>query len=462
MNPINSTVKKVKDTISRYRMIEPGDKVIIALSGGPDSVTLLDIMDSISKELDISLVVAHFNHGLRDTEDEAETRLVRDISESMGLSIEIQKASHLTINDSSIEEKAREARYRFLESVMEKHGAQKIAMGHNLNDQAETVLMRILRGSGPSGLAGIPPVRDGRIIRPLIGIKREEIMSYLKERELKYAIDSSNRDTKYLRNRIRIELLPMMLDYQPQLIDQLSRLSNIIRDEDSYMESMALDWIKREVEEYTKGHVSLQLSSFKVLPPPFRNRVARSLLKQIGSDLRRIEYDHIISVSNLVDSENPQSIIDLPNGIIVRKTYDRLSFVLGAEDAFQEYSFTIKAPGTFHLNTIGRTIKFEELEGGMDGIKDASNTRAYLDATKIHFPLIIRNFRPGDRFVPLGMKGHKKVKDFFIDMKIPAMERSMAPILTSEDTLVWICGYRIDDRFKVTPNTERLLKASIT
>jgi len=406
-------------------------------------------------------VIAHYNHGLREEEDEAETRLVQDIAESMKLPFETGKADHLRRQDSSVEERARDARYAFLEGVRENHMARKIALGHNRNDQAETVLMRLIRGSGSSGLAGIPPIRDKKIIRPLIEIKREEIMDYLKARRLPYAFDSSNTDIRYLRNRIRLELLPMMQDYQPQVIDRLARLSNIIREEDLFMESMASDWIDREAERDAEGNISVFLSSFINLPEPLRNRVARHILKKIGRSLRQIGYDHIQSVLDLADGKNPQSMIDLPNGLKVRKVYGRLEFVSGPEKRFQEYSYVIEGPGTFYLEAIDRTILFEEVDFGRDTYRESSEYTVHLDADKVRYPLTVRNFRPGDRFIPLGMKGHKKVKDVFIDLKIPSEIRALTPIVTTQDSLAWICGYRIDDRFKVTPLTERILKVTI-
>jgi len=461
MDPIKDTVKKVKDTILRYLMVDPGDRVIVAVSGGPDSICLLDALNGLSEELKIDLVVAHYNHGLREAEDEAETRLVQDIAKSMKLPFETEKANHLKHNDSSVEERARDARYAFLERVRERHSAGKIALGHNMHDQAETVLMRLIRGSGPPGLAGIPPIRDKRIIRPLIEVNREEIMDYLKARQLPYALDSSNIDTRFLRNRIRLELLPIMLDYQPQLIDQLGRLSNIIREEDIFMESLASDWIEKEAERDAEGHISVFLSSFISLPGALRNRVARHILNKIGGNLRRIEYDHILSVSDLAVSESPQAMIDLPNGLTVRKVYDRLEFISRPEEIFQEYSYNMEGPGTIYLEAIDRTVMIEEKGGGIKDIDCTSEAKVYLDADKIQYPLIIRNFRPGDRFIPLGMKGHKKVKDFFVDLKIPSRIRALTPILTSRDNIVWICGYRIDDRFKVTPQTERIMEFTL-
>jgi tRNA(Ile)-lysidine synthase len=461
MDPVKDTLKKIRDTIHLYTMTDPGDMVIAAVSGGPDSVCLLDALHQLSKDLEISLVVAHYNHGLREKEDEAETRLVHDMAVSLNLPFETGKADHLRGQDSSVEERAREARYGFLEGVRDKHMAGKIALGHTLNDQAETVLMRIIRGSGPPGLAGIPPVRGKGIIRPLIGVKREEIMDYLKARRLPYAFDSSNTDKRYLRNRIRLELLPMMQDYEPQVIDKLCRLADIIREEDLFIESMASDWVDKEGRPDAEGSISIPLSSFVSLPGPLRNRVARHILKRIGRSLRKIGYDHIQAVLGLADGGESQSMITLPNGLRVRKVYNSLEFASGPGQEFHEYSYLIESPGIYYMEAIDRTILLEETDIKGDGFKEGLGDTAHLDAAKVQYPLIVRNFRPGDRIIPLGMKGHKKVKDLFIDLKIPSDIRAMTPILTSRDCPVWICGYRIDDRFKVTPSTERVLKVTV-
>ena len=240
MDPAKDIVRKVKETIFRYQMVDPGDLCILGVSGGPDSVCLLHILHELRGELEIRLVVAHYDHGLREKEDEAETRFVRRLASSLALPFESEKASLLKEGiTSSVEERARNARYAFFESLKDKLCAQKIALGHNLNDQAETVLMRLLRGSGPSGLAGIPPSRENTIIRPLIEIRREEIESYLKSRELTYVIDSSNLQTDYLRNKIRLELLPRLLEYQPRLIDHLGQLASIIWGDNKYLETPA-------------------------------------------------------------------------------------------------------------------------------------------------------------------------------------------------------------------------------
>jgi tRNA(Ile)-lysidine synthase len=454
-------INKVRSTIQQHHMVVPGDKIIVALSAGPDSICLLDLLNKLSPEMNIKIVVAHFDHGLRENEDERETQLSKDIAQSMNLPFETEKAPGLLKNHSSLEEKAREARYAFLEKVHDQHGAQKIAMGHTLNDQAETVLMRLLRGSGSTGLAGIPPVRDGRIIRPLIDCNRDEIMHYINSRSLPYAIDSSNSNKRHLRNRIRHELIPMMLEYQPRLLDRLGTISNIFREEDTLLETMALDWIDAEKAKDSQGDIIVSASSLRRLPDPLKTRVIRDLLKSVKGDVYPMEYDHIISVSGLLDNEHPQCSIDLPNGIIASKVYDTLCFRLKSYEDAAEYNYLLEGPGTYYIDAVRQTLMLDEVDGSNKNLMNASRFTALLDANRLSYPLTVRNFRHGDRFVPMGMTGHKKVKDFFIDLKVPSKERAMTPIITINDEIVWICGYRIDERFKVTSQTKKMLKITI-
>lgn len=462
MDPIKDTIKKVRRTISRHQMLNPGDLCIVAVSGGADSVCLLDILYELKAALGIKLVVAHFDHGLREGEDDAETRFVQDLASSMNLPFESEKATSLMDGASgSVEEKARDARYIFMESLREALSAQKIAMGHHLNDQAETVLMRLLRGSGPSGLAGIPPFREKTIIRPLIDTKKEEIESYLKARDLAYVVDSSNLQTDYLRNKIRLELLPSLLEYQPRLIEHLGRLADILRNENTYMEGRAEDWVMREADLGATGEVSIPISPFLGLPHPLRNRVTRQILRRVGKGLRKIDSHHIESVAELGKNNNPHGSLNLPNGLMVKRSYDSMVFRIGDEQESKGFHYLLDGAGTYYIEEIGKTIGLVELEPNRDLNMEGDKSQAYLDAEKLHFPLIIRNFKPGDRVVPLGMTGHKKIKDFFIDLKIPVESRALIPLLVSDDKPVWICGYRIDDRYKVTSKTKRVLEASL-
>jgi tRNA(Ile)-lysidine synthase len=443
-------------------MIESGDVVIVAVSGGADSVCLLDILSLLQQELRIELVVAHFDHGLRPAEDEMETRFVCDLAARMKLPFEVEKGFLLGEGGAaSLEEKARDARYAFLQAVRKKHHAQKIAVGHNLDDQAETVLMRLLRGSSPTGLAGIPPHRDSIVIRPLLETKRIEIETYAEARALEYVTDSSNLQATHLRNRIRLELIPALQTYQPRLIEHLGRLASVLRGESEYLEGSAEAWIERETQRDPDGDASVSISSYLRCPEPIRRRVTRRLLIQVKKTHRRIGHSHIASVDTLARGDKPQGALTLPDGIRVKRVYDRLVFTNRPQEKPRRFQVSLEGPGEFYLEAAGRRVIVEEIQG--DSRLDFSDHTwaGFLDADKVRFPLILRSPSPGDRFVPLGMAGHRKLKDFFIDLKVPSEERAKTPILVWEGTPVCVCGYRVDERFKVTSQTERILKITM-
>lgn len=461
MDLVKIIFRNVKKTLSRYRMITPGDHVVVAVSGGGDSVCLLDILHQLSNELGVRLFVAHYDHGLRGDEDEFETQLVKGLSETMGLPFFTEKAKHLNKNVSSLEEKARESRYLFLERIRNRTHAHKIAMGHHLNDQVETVLMRLLRGSGPSGLAGIPPKRGKVIIRPLINTKQEMIMAYLQARDLPYAIDSSNKDTTLLRNKIRLELIPDLLAYQPRLMERVGRLSIISREDNDYLDHLAAQVVDHETEQDPENRIIIPISALTGLPGAIKNRIIRQLILKTRGSLRRIAYGHILSVSEIAEGNRPQATLNLPDGIIVKRSYESLIFSPALEKEGVSFDYPIHGPGSVHLESTNQIITIEEIEREIDPRSDISGLTAFMDADKIHYPLRIRNFRPGDRFIPLGMKGQKKIKDFFIDRKVPTSIRVTTPILFGRDDVLWVCGFRIDERVKITEGTKRVLKVTI-
>ena len=462
MDPVQKIINQAKKTISRYQMVNPGDLVVVAVSGGPDSVCLLDLLNTLANGFKFRLCVAHYNHGLRDKEDPLETELVQNLAESMKHPFFTEQASLLKMGVGSIEEKARDARYQFLEKVRQLCHGHKIAVGHHLNDQAETVLMRLLRGSGISGLSGIPPIRENIIIRPLIEVKRDDIEAYLKARELPYVFDSSNLNTRFLRNKIRASLLPNLLEYQPLFIEHLAQLSKILKEDDLYLTSEAEQWIEKQVKQKSDGDLSIPLPSLAKLPQAIKSRAIRILLKKIGSGLRNIDYGHIQSISRLAESKKSQAMLDLPNGLVVQRIYDTLLFCAGEHADLKAFCSELTGPESFHIEQVNQTITFQEVQGNVLPKNESSQWTTFFDADKVRFPLFVRNFRPGDRFIPLGMKGHKKIKDFFIDLKVPSSTRASTLLLTSKKEVLWICGYRIDERYKVTPQTKRMLKVTIS
>ncbi|MDZ7698397.1 MAG: tRNA lysidine(34) synthetase TilS [Deltaproteobacteria bacterium] len=452
-------IRKVERTISRYQMLEPGDRVIVAVSGGPDSVCLLDILFRLRDVFGIHLVVAHLNHGLRPDVDAEETRFVASLADALSIPFVTEKTGDIAGHGGgSLEEKARKMRYAFLERVRRKKAAQKIALGHTRDDQAETVLMRLMRGSGSSGLAGIPPVRDQTIIRPLIELTREEVRRYLDARKLKFVFDASNQDTTFLRNHIRLNLIPALKAVQPKVVERIGRTADLMRAEKAYLEDIARRWLADNGDTGKGGDVQFSLDAFGALPVALRRHVVRCALLKAGGTLRRVSLTHIEAIEQMADSPRSQASLSLPNGVLVRRCYPTLSFSTKRTSRPLDFSRRIHGPGRWSVDTLMYTICLEEIKRATLSHIPHSSWTAYLDLALIRYPLVLRNLRPGDRFVPLGMTGQKKVKDFFIDLKIPSKQRKEIPLLVQGDTILWVGGLRIHEGFKVTPQTKTVLK----
>lgn len=458
MQSVEAIIRRVRDTISRCRLLECGDRVVVAVSGGPDSLCLLDILFALREELRTELIVAHFDHGLRPDEDQEETRFVKSLTESLSLPFETKKGD-LGTGVGSLEERARGERYRFLEEVRKHYSAQRIALGHQRNDQAETVLMRLLRGSGTAGLSGIPPIRDSKIIiRPLLDLSRSEIESYLRKRGISHKTDSSNLDTRFLRNRIRLDLMPYLEAYQPRVVDTLARTADMLRTDSDYLEAVSREWLEERI--LTERDVKVDVKALSSLHEAVRKRVIRLCLCRVGGDLHGVTLHHVNAVDRLASGPRPQGEICLPKGLVVRRIYDRLLFEQPAPEEISDYLHVLDGPGRFVFDSPACVLLMEERSGGLAAVKNASPWTAYFDSEQISYPLVLRNFRPGDRFIPLGMDGHKKVKDFFVDLKIPLRLRKSLPLLARGEDILWVCGLRIDDRVKVSRHSEKIVRVA--
>jgi tRNA(Ile)-lysidine synthase len=458
-------VEKVKKTIKKFHMLESGDRVIVGVSGGPDSIALLHVLQQITKRYKLSLKVAHLNHGFRGKEAQKEAQFVEETAQKLGLSCEVKSfdvPAYKKKSSLSSQEAARVIRYQFLKEVKENCSAEKIALGHNANDQAETMMMWLLRGTGVKGLSGIPPVREGVIIRPLIETTREEIETYLKEEGIPFVIDSSNQKNDYLRNRLRNELFPLLEEhYNPRLIKNLVQTSYNISRENEYIEDIANELLDDITAPGTDGSLVIDSKKLLALSPVIQLRCVRGVLEQVKGDLRRIGSIHIYAILKIASSDSPHKVLKLPGGIRVEKSYHHLTVKYHQTDQ-PSFNYRLTSiPGRMRIEEIEKEMHFKMLEGGDNCINKENHDIAYLDGGKALLPLTIRNVRPGDRFQPLGMKGEKKVKDFFIDEKVPMTERKRVPLLFFGDVLGWIGGMRINHRLRVTKRTKKVLRVEI-
>ena len=283
-------IKKVSKTIEKYNLLEQGERVVVALSGGPDSTALLAVLASIAPELDLSLIVAHFNHGLRGAESDEDEKFSRDLSDRMGLVFCAAKMDQNNYKKGvSPEDFYRRERYGFLNKVAADYQARKIALGHNLQDQAETVLLNLLRGSGPEGLKGILPKRDGNIIRPLIEISRPEIISYLNKTGISYRQDSSNKNKMYLRNQIRTELIPYLQEkYNPKIEENLAQMAEILRAEDEFIRQNTDEALQSSFIQRQQNSILLNIAYINKLPPAIRLRIFKTVLERFQPGKKRL------------------------------------------------------------------------------------------------------------------------------------------------------------------------------
>lgn len=461
-------LQKILNTITRYDLLKPKDKIVVAVSGGPDSVALTRILVSLIKNYKISLHLAHLNHLLRGEEAEADVVFVRSLAGQLGLELTVEEIDVARIAKKerlSIQQAAREVRYDFLKRTAEKTGANRIALGHHLDDQVETILMRLIRGSGPEGLRGIPPKReiapDLILIRPLIEISPAEIKQYLQEEKLFYRLDSSNLKRDYLRNKIRLDLLPGLLELNPDFKHTLLRISSLWERDNDYLEEVAEKQLNKVILEGKEGEGRLNLSRFNSLPTAIRSRIIRRILAETRGTRRGFSFQHVEDLLHLAEFGPAQGRLDLP-GVVVKREYNVLKLGRREKKRGQKISFDYSfLPGErVELPEIDKVVETKILDD-FPAIIPKDRSKVYLDLEQIRPPLMVRTRCPGDRFSPLRMKGTKKIKDFFIDLKIRQEKRDQTPIVLDGKGIIWVAPYQISDRVKVTAKTKKVLLASL-
>jgi tRNA(Ile)-lysidine synthase len=457
-------IKKFKKSIAHYDLLQKGDRVLVAVSGGPDSVALLYALLEIKDEFDLDICVVHLNHKLRGRESDEDEKFVKNLAQKLDLkffskSIDVKKkARGMKL---SLEEAARLVRYRYLENLADKIKADKIAIGHQADDQAETFLMRLLRGAGGLGLSGIPPIR-GKIIRPLIETRREKIEKFLKEKGESYRTDSSNLLPNYFRNKIRLLLLPLIKKkFNPKIVDVLNRASSIISFQQQYIEQKCEEILHDICKIKKSDKIILDLRRFINYDISLQREMIRLCVKELNKDSTDLSFDSIERALDLIQRKKSGRKVKLTGNMWAEVSGENLAIY---KEKKKLYHYSIPLPGEKNLRSLGMTIKSEIVSRSSlpVEIRAKGEEIALLDWEKLKRPFNLRSRRPKDKFKPLGMQGTKSVADFLIDMKVPRYERDEVMLLTTQGKIAWIVGYRISDEFKVTDKTKKVLKMEVT
>jgi len=455
-------LEKVRKTVLKYRLLEPHDGVLVAVSGGFDSVALLHLLQCLTEEFSLNLWIAHLNHGLRGWEADEDAEFISLLADQWGIPTVIEKTNirHLAdMEGISIQVAARQYRYRFLHGVADQKGLARIAVGHNADDQAETVLLNFLRGSGASGLKGMLP-KSQKVIRPLLEITRQEIENYCQKHKLPSREDSSNLKTDYRRNRVRQLLLPELKSYNPNILETINRMAKVLQEEDDLLEQACTAAIMPLLKSTGQG-MRLPLKEFNLLPAAIQRRAIRQCYDTLTGNKEGLTFAHVDSTNALAKGETKKGG-NLPRGIAFFRQGDWLVLKKPVAQKHQLVFLPVLVPIPGEVSLPGFNLslraRIEEKTGDfariLTGVKA---NQCLLDWEKINGSVFVRLRQTGDRFFPLGAPGFKSIKEFFIDQKIPKEKRDLVPIIATSEDILWVAGYRIDDRFKVGPDTKWLL-----
>ncbi len=462
--------QKVLRFIRQQDLVIARQKLLVAVSGGADSVCLIHILRKLQKELDIELHVAHLNHQLRGAESDADAEYVTDLAQRLGLPAIVESRdvrAYQLQHRLSLEEAAREVRYSFLARTAAEIGAAGVVVGHTADDHVETILMHLLRGSGTRGLRGLLPVNRWQsadhsllIVRPLLDLTREETTAYCRRHRLAPRTDTSNLSSEPFRNRIRHQLLPELREYNPQVAEALLRTARIAADDLAFIDKEGAR-LRDKVTLAEKDSVIINKKEFSTLPSALKRHLLRAAVETLLGNLKDIEAGHIEDIMDALDKPAGK-VIGLPDGLNFTIEYDR--YVLSPDAASLcpfpplEDHTGLNVPGLTNIPgwNIEATVVPQSEYTEAAGITD--DFTAHFNYDKTGDKLTVRHRRPGDRFQPLGMDRPKKLNEFMIDARIPQAWRRRIPILCSPELILWAVGYRIDERAKVTRNTKQVLR----
>lgn len=461
--------QKVLEFASANKLFFPGERLVVGVSGGPDSVCLLHVLSSIKKEFNLDLIVAHVNHRLRGEESDADANYVRRLSKKMALKVfigELDVKSYSKKRKISLEEAARELRYGFFADVLYDVDASCVAVAHTRDDDVETIIMHLLRGTGIAGLRGLQARsviytrelqrRSVNIIRPLLKVSRDETETYCRELNLKPCIDSSNWSLAHMRNRVRHELIPILKTYNPRIDEALLRLATIASEDMAYIEEHAAQ-IWSEIVNTYGGAIYLNKRKLKHLPGAIQRQLLRWSVKTLYGDTRDLELEHVEDMLTFINKPAGK-VLHLPHGL--RLHSEREAVVISRYDGLVSELPELK--GEYSINVPGVTaipgwlIKSDILGSMPDDFRGGYT--AYFDLDKIVTRLYVRARRKGDVFQPMGMMNTKKLSRFMSDAKIPLGSRDRIPLVCADDEILWVVGWRVSEKVKISDSTTKILR----
>ncbi|WP_061313548.1 tRNA lysidine(34) synthetase TilS [Clostridium botulinum] len=459
--------KKVLSYIVDNNLIKSGDKILVALSGGPDSLCLLNILKELREELDIEIGAAHLNHLLRGEDAFKDEEFVISTCKEMNIPYYVKRVD---INKYSKEHKlsselaGRNVRYGFFDEILKKDGFNKIATAHNANDQAETIIFRLMRGTGLEGLGGIKVCREDKIIRPILCLSRKEVEKYIKEKNLNPRIDKTNFEKIYNRNKIRLDIIPYIQNnFNEDIVKTLNRMSLLIQKDNAFIERLCI----KAYNEYCKKNTD---SKFYILKKElFKEdqaivtRIIRTALIEYSKSHYDFEMKHIYDILELSKKETGKGI-NLPKNIYVENIYGDIKISSKMKEDIKvdktEFLLNKKSIGEDRIQFNNYEFEISVLKNKSTNLIDLKENKLvkYFDLDKINENILFRTRKNGDKITPLGMKGQKKLKDIFINMKVPKEERDLIPVICFDNDIAWILGLQISDNFKVTNNSKNILK----
>ena len=456
-------------TIESYGLISRGEKVLVALSGGPDSVAMLHFLSHLAPFYGVDLYAAHVNHMLRGCQSDEDARFCEGFCRELGVPVVARRLDVRALCAATglgTQEAARQGRYEILVEEAIRTGASTVAVGQNLDDQAETVLFRLARGTGPGGLGGIWPKRPFvtagglgpvTLVRPLLRTSRAEIMEYIERHSLEFRTDPTNLKPDYARNLVRLEVMPLLREINPSAEEAIGRLAELLREQEEFFAERVAGLVD-SIEQTERG-ARIWAVVLTSLSRPGQRYIARRAVEIAMGDLRRVNMDHIDAALDVAAGR--AEACELPGRLVVRKKYGWLTLEMRASEPVRWDPVEIGCPGRTVLTAAGRVVDAQVTSRNAlleDPHDNRDPNRAYVDLGVISLPVKARQRRDGDAFMPLGMQGTKKVKDFLISQQIPLAERDMIPIFVDAcDSILWLGGLRIDERFRVTNTTGEVL-----